>query len=312
MATLGEENIKITTSGVMAAERKMNSLGRAMSKIEGLVRLITTGGALSVGAILHESMSGTAEGERFNKALENLTRTIGDQFAPWVRSVTRLMNDWAKTYRALTPETQAMVSNIALMVVAGSALGGVLVIVIRGISGMVTLMRVLAVNPWTSWITGATATVAAILAVTAAGAYLFQAFTEDATRLSKTQFEISRGWVQIWGGFLNKIGIISDKDIGFINQKIGAEQEARRLAAKGAAAGGAGGGGDLKGFTPFIRPEFQSPQAGWERLMKGLAANDPLADIGKAQLAKLGEMDDKLAQGLGAVEKLNDMIPAVR
>jgi hypothetical protein len=53
------------------------------------VRLVAGAGALGVGGILRESMSGTAEGERFNKALENLTRTLGDQFAPWVREVTR-------------------------------------------------------------------------------------------------------------------------------------------------------------------------------------------------------------------------------
>jgi hypothetical protein len=110
---------------------------------------------------------------------------------------------------------------------------------------------------------------------------------------------------------MNKMGILSDKDIGFIGSgSAPSRKPAARLppAPQGLRAAGA----DLRGFTPFIRPEFQTPQAGWERLMKGLAASDPLADIGKAQLAKLGEMDDKLAAGLGAVEKLNDMIPAVR
>jgi hypothetical protein len=311
MATLGEENIKITTSGVMAAEKQLNRLGESLSKIGGLVRLVAGAGALSVGGILRESMSGTAEGERFNKALENLTRTLGDQFAPWVREVTGRINEWAKSYRALSPEIQATITKIAIFVVTAGALGAVLPIIVRGLAGIMGVMRALSGFSLLAVFGPAGPIVAGLLAVAAAAAYMFSIFNQEVTKMSKVEFEATRGWVQIVSTLMNKMGILSDKDIGFINQRIGAEQEARRKAAAGAA-GGAGAGADLRGFTPFIRPEFQTPQAGWERLLKGLAASDPLADIGKAQLAKLGEMDDKLAAGLGAVEKLNDMLPAVR
>jgi hypothetical protein len=310
MGTLAEENIKITTSGVMSAERQLNSLGRSLGKIEGLVRLVAGAGALGIGGILRESMSGTAEGERFNKALENLTRTLGDQFAPWVRSVTRLLNDWAKAYRALAPETQATITGIAVFVASASALGAILPIIVRGIAGVLGVMRALSGLSLLAVFGPVGPIVAGILAIAAAAAYLYSILKQDVTVMPKWAFDLSRSMIIATAFSMHKLGMISDKDFGMIGNKIFQEMRARD-AAGGAGAAGAGGG-DLRGFTPMIRPEFQSPQAGWERLMKGLAANDPLADIGKAQLAKLGEMDDKLAQGLGAVEKLNDMIPAVR
>jgi hypothetical protein len=310
MGTLAEENIKITTSGVMSAERQLNSLGRSLGKIEGLARLVAGAGALGIGGILRESMSGTAEGERFNKALENLTRTLGDQFAPWVRSVTRLLNDWAKAYRSLAPETQATVTGIAVFVASAVALGAVLPIIVRGIAGVLGIMRVLSGFSLLAVFGPVGPIVAGILAIAAAAAYLYSILKQDVTVMPKWAFDLSRSMIIATAFSMHKLGMISDKDFGMIGNKIFQEMRARD-AAGGAGAAGAGGG-DLRGFTPMIRPEFQSPQAGWERLMKGLAANDPLADIGKAQLAKLGEMDDKLAQGLGAVEKLNDMIPAVR
>jgi hypothetical protein len=321
MSTLGEENIKITTSGVMAAERQMNRLGESFSKIAGAARLIAGTGALAIGGILRESMSGTAEGDRFSKALENLTRSMGEGFADRVREATVQMNQWAKSYRQLQPETQRTVADIGLMIVGAGGLAIGLGAVARGLAGIGGLLSTLGIARLAAAFGPVGGIIAGIAAVTAAGVYMYDTFTAKATELSKTQFEISRGWVLTVGTIMNKLGILSDKDMGFINARIGREQEARRLgaaeradaAAKAAAgAAGAAGGAGLRGFTPFIHPEFQSPQAGWERLMKGLAANDPLADIGKAQLAKLGEMDDKLAAGLGAVEKLNDMIPAVR
>jgi hypothetical protein len=310
MGTLAEENIKITTSGVMSAERQLNSLGRSLGKIEGLARLVAGAGALGIGGILRESMSGTAEGERFNKALENLTRTLGDQFAPWVRSVTRLLNDWAKAYRSLAPETQATVTGIAVFVASAVALGAILPIIVRGIAGVLGVMRVLSGFSLLAVFGPVGPIVAGILAIAAAAAYLYSILKQDVTVMPKWAFDLSRSMIIATAFSMHKLGMISDKEFGMIGSKIFQEMRARDAAP--GAAGAAGGGGDLRGFTPFIRPEFQSPQAGWERLMKGLAANDPLADIGKAQLAKLGEMDDKLAQGLGAVEKLNDMIPAVR
>jgi hypothetical protein len=315
--TLSEEAVVIVTRGVMEAERQLNRLGESMSKIAGLARAVAAGGAFSVAGILRGAAQGTVEGEQFSRALERLTRIIGDAFAPYVRDATRALIDFGNWFKKLSPETRDTIAKWSLLVVAGSAVAGVLPIIIRGVAGLAGVLRVV-VPLVASFLTFNLAGpgggfVIALAAVTAAALYMFGVFDkgfrdfkdgvdESVKHMAKWQFEVTRGLAQGWGRVLATLGIISKKDLELIDQQVAREQVARGAARREGE----------PGFRPQLAAQFETPQGEWERLVKAFASRYGETNVGQAQLGELKKANENLQGIMGGLNRMGDMVPAVR
>lgn len=91
------------------------------------------------------AMAGTAEGERFGKAVELATRVVGDMFAPIVRLMTDLLIRFSKAILAIPASTRMLASGIVAAVAGIMALSGAVMLLTPLIgplvAGMVALLN---------------------------------------------------------------------------------------------------------------------------------------------------------------------------
>ncbi len=118
-----------------------NKMKEATARAAALARPFAFSGALGIGAFVTGAAQGTIEAEQLSRAVQYLTRVVGDQFAPEMRMVVLAITDAANWLRKLDPETKNNAKQWALL---ATAVGGFVVVApvvigfLGGIIGMFT------------------------------------------------------------------------------------------------------------------------------------------------------------------------------
>jgi hypothetical protein len=176
------------------------------SGIAQVARGIAFGGSAGIIGVITGAAKGTVEATQFSRAMELLTRTIGDAFAPYVRAATQGLIDLANWFKGLTQETKDSIAQWALITAGVAGFVSFLPVMIGGLSGVVA-----AIGALLSPIGLAVAGFAALVAGTV---YLFDTFGGGVDVLNETGKAVSS-----WGNsFLKVLRTLAVEAAKFWNQ----------------------------------------------------------------------------------------------
>lgn len=159
---------------IAGVKERIDRLAASVGKVASSMKAFTLGGALGIGGILAGASSGTVEADRFGKAVEYLSRVLGNEFAPYMRMATQAIIEVANSFRSLTPETRA---SIAAWAIWGTTIAASITVLPMAIKGLASLAGGLSI------VTAAlgaclTPTAVAIAGFAALGAATVNAFQE--------------------------------------------------------------------------------------------------------------------------------------
>ena len=244
--TLARQVIEISAAGMEKAEAVIKAgLGRvknvASMAAEGVTKIGAAFGKLAVvGGILgggflatfgRQALEGTIEADRLGKSWSYLGKVIGQQLAPYVRALTDGIMRVAGAYRALSPETQALVVKIALFA-AGIGSAVALLPVMVTIFGAVAAAIGALISP-------AGLVVVAIIGIAAAAKSLYDWFRGEAPTTSEAVDEANMSWTDKFMGYLQAVAVKGAEIFNWImkNAAKASDWIADKLSAAGEALG---------------------------------------------------------------------------
>lgn len=123
-----------------------DGLAGSLGNVAGLAAKLSGGGGLLIGFFGHGAAQGTVEADQLGKAIERLTRVVGDMFAPYLRIATGLVEQATKWWGSLSEATK---SSIAQWLLIGTAIAGVVAILptVLSIGGAVVGVIAAMVSP---------------------------------------------------------------------------------------------------------------------------------------------------------------------
>lgn len=179
-------------SGVAAGIR------RAKETMEGLAAVasrVAAGGGLGIGGIIAAAARGTVEGERFGQAIEQLTRTIGDAFAPYVRMATAAVQELTTWFGNLSQGTKDAIAQWSLITAGVASLVAFLPVAVAGVASLAGVLAALT-SP-------AVLAVGAIAALTVAAGRMFGFFQSGGADMADGLNQSNQTWL---GSLVKGIG----------------------------------------------------------------------------------------------------------
>lgn len=186
-------------SVINASEEEYNKLSDAIYNSSGV--------AEKMSKIMQDNLSGSFT--IMKSALEGVAIAISETLIPIIRKIVDKITEWAEAFNKLTPEQQAMIVKIGLLVAAigpllmiiGSVIGKFkdMVGTVRLVAGGFTkLIGLFVSNPWLILVAG----------IAVAAVAIYKHWGEIKEFMSQTWQAIKEGASNLWDGITEKVGSV--------------------------------------------------------------------------------------------------------
>ncbi|WP_138158779.1 phage tail tape measure protein [Peptoniphilus catoniae] len=188
-------------SVINASEEEYNSLSDAIYN--------SSGTAEKMSKIMQDNLSGSFT--IMKSALEGVGIAISETLIPIIKKIVDKITEWAEAFNKLSPEQQATIVKIGLLVasigpllmIVGTVIGkfkdmvGTVQLVAKGFGKLIGLF---AANPWLLLVAG----------IAVAAVAIYKHWDEIKAFMSKTWQAIKDGASNIWNGITEKVGSVVD------------------------------------------------------------------------------------------------------